>query len=177
MTDVYLFRAVNVGGTAKLPMADLRALATELGATDVRTYIASGNLLCTPPGDPAAFADELRAAVRQRYGFDREVLHRTPAQLRDALREHPLDVDDPACSYVTFLDAVPAAAAVDAAQAVESGDGEWAVVGDHLHVRFAQGAGKATLSTDRLLRALEVVGTARNLRTVAQLETRAGESP
>ena len=169
MTDVYLFRAVNVGGTAKLPMADLRALATELGATDVRTYIASGNLLCTPPGDPAAFADELRAAVRQRYGFDREVLHRTPAQLRDALREHPLDVDDPACSY--------AAAAVDAAQAVESGDDEWAVVGDHLHVRFAQGAGKATLSTDRLLRALEVVGTARNLRTVAQLETRAGESP
>ena len=41
MTDVYLFRAVNVGGIAKLPMADLRALAAELGATDVRTYIAS----------------------------------------------------------------------------------------------------------------------------------------
>jgi uncharacterized protein (DUF1697 family) len=177
VTDVYLFRAVNVGGTAKLPMADLRALAAELGATDVSTYIASGNLLCTPPGDPAAFADELRAAVRQTYGFDREVLHRTPAQLRDALREHPLDVDDPARSYVTFLDAVPTAAAVDAAQAVESGDDEWAVVGDHLHVRFAQGAGKATLSTDRLLRALDVVGTARNLRTVAQLETRAGATP
>jgi uncharacterized protein (DUF1697 family) len=44
---VFLFRAINVGGTAKLPMAELRELATELGATGVSTYIASGNLFAT----------------------------------------------------------------------------------------------------------------------------------
>ena len=49
---IHLLRAVNVGG-AKLPMAELREVAASLGATDVRTYIASGNLICDPPGDPA----------------------------------------------------------------------------------------------------------------------------
>ncbi len=46
---VHLLRAVNVGG-ATLPMAELRELAADLGASDVRTHIASGNLLCTPTG-------------------------------------------------------------------------------------------------------------------------------
>ena len=42
---VALLRAVNVGGTGKLPMADLRKLAGQLGFGDVRTYIASGNAI------------------------------------------------------------------------------------------------------------------------------------
>ena len=54
---------------------------------------------------------------------------------------------------------------------------DWFDTRDEVRVVIVHGAGRATLSTDRLLRALEVVGTARNLRTVALLETRAGESP
>lgn len=65
---VFLFRAVNVGGTAKLPMAELRALATELGASEVQTYIASGNLIATPPGDPNVFARQLKGALEARFG-------------------------------------------------------------------------------------------------------------
>ena len=42
---VGLLRAVNVGGTGKLPMAELRALAEGLGFARVRTLLASGNLL------------------------------------------------------------------------------------------------------------------------------------
>ncbi len=42
---VALLRAVNVGGTGKLPMAELRDIATTIGFEDVRTYIQSGNLL------------------------------------------------------------------------------------------------------------------------------------
>lgn len=47
---IILVRAVNVGGTARLPMAPWRTLAESLGATEVTSYIASGNQLCTPPG-------------------------------------------------------------------------------------------------------------------------------
>ncbi|MET0755288.1 MAG: DUF1697 domain-containing protein, partial [Pseudoxanthomonas sp.] len=42
---VALLRAVNVGGTGKLPMADLRALCEAAGFKEVRTYIASGNVV------------------------------------------------------------------------------------------------------------------------------------
>jgi uncharacterized protein (DUF1697 family) len=42
---VALLRAVNVGGTGKLPMAALTAMGEACGFANVRTYIASGNLL------------------------------------------------------------------------------------------------------------------------------------
>lgn len=42
-TRVILVRAVNVGGTARLPMAEFRAMLEELGAQNARTHIASGN--------------------------------------------------------------------------------------------------------------------------------------
>ena len=61
---IVLLRAVNVGG-AKLPMADLRAIAGDLGATAVETYIASGNLVCTLPARTRfdAFDRALESAI------------------------------------------------------------------------------------------------------------------
>ncbi|RZA31633.1 MAG: DUF1697 domain-containing protein, partial [Lysobacteraceae bacterium] len=44
-TYVALLRAVNVGGTGKLPMAELRQLCEASGFAGVRTYIASGNVV------------------------------------------------------------------------------------------------------------------------------------
>ena len=43
-TYVALLRGVNVGGR-KLPMAELRTALTDAGATDVSTYIQSGNVV------------------------------------------------------------------------------------------------------------------------------------
>jgi uncharacterized protein (DUF1697 family) len=42
---IALLRAVNVGGTGKLPMSELKAMCEEIGFTSVRTYIASGNVV------------------------------------------------------------------------------------------------------------------------------------
>jgi uncharacterized protein (DUF1697 family) len=166
MTHVFLFRAVNVGGTAKLPMAELRALAAELGATGVQTYIASGNLIAMPPGDPAVFAQQLEAAVESRFGFRREVIVRDAEALRAARDAHPFSIVDPRFSYLIPLSGTPAATARAAAAELLTGADEWALIGDDLHVRHEHGAGSAELDVARLLRTLGVVGTARNLRTV-----------
>lgn len=168
-THAFLLRAVNVGGTAKLPMAELRALATELGATDVATYIASGNLLATPPGPPAEFAATLTAAIEQRFGFSREVIVRDAAALRAALAEHPFEVMDAARSFVAPLTAAPTAGALAAAGEVPRGADVWRLIGADLHVRYENGAGRAGLDLARLLRTLAVAGTARNLRTIETL--------
>ena len=40
---VALLRAVNVGGTGKLPMTELKAMCEAAGFAGVQTYIASGN--------------------------------------------------------------------------------------------------------------------------------------
>lgn len=167
-TRIVLLRAVNVG-PAQLPMADLRAIATDLGATDVRTYIASGNLVADVPGDAAAFDRALEQAVESRFGFLRDVISRTPQQVRDALDAHPFEVVEPRYSYVSFLLAEPSAAAIKAARAFETHDDRWDVIGSEMHLRYADGAGRPQMKIDTITRNLGTPGTTRNLNTVRKL--------
>jgi uncharacterized protein (DUF1697 family) len=171
---IVLIRAVNVGG-AKLPMTDLKAIATDLGATDPTTYIASGNLVADVPGDPGAFDRALEKAIEERFGYFREAISRTPQELVAALRAHPFEVVEPKYSYVSFMLAAPTAEAIDAAAAVPTGEDRWQVVGRDLHLRYADGAGRAQLKEAQLLRALgRIPTTARNLNTVRKLIELAG---
>jgi uncharacterized protein (DUF1697 family) len=159
---------VNVG-PAQLPMGELRAIATDLGATSVSTYVASGNLLAVIKGNPDAFDRALEKALEERYGWFRDVLSRTPQELAQALAAHPFDVLEPKYSYVSFMPAAPSAAAVEAARGVPTGDDCWQVIGRDLHVRYADGAGRPQLKDQVLLKHLGQVATARNLNTVRKL--------
>ena len=172
-TRILFARAINVGG-AKLPMAEFRDLLGELGAADVRTYIASGNAVVTIAGDAATFDRSVEAAVEAKYGYFREVMSRTPREVADALAAHPFDVIEPKFSYVSFLSSEPTAAAVDSAGDVPSGDDKWAVIGRELHVRYANGAGDPQLNVAALGKRLGVAATARNLRTVQAVIDLAG---
>lgn len=171
---IILVRAVNVGGTAKLPMAHWRALAESLGAAEVSSYIASGNLLCIPPGPPEDFDRALEAAVQARFGFFREVISRSHDEVLDALQAHPFEVIDPRFSYITFLQASPTPDAVRAASALETGEDRWQVIGREMHLRYAQGAGAPQMKELAISRTLGVTGTARNLNTVRRLIELAG---
>lgn len=165
---IVLLRAVNVGG-AQLPMADLRSIATDLGATGVSTYIASGNLLADVPGDPAAFDRSLEQAVEARFGFFRDVISRTPDEVAAALAAHPFDVVEPKFSYVSFLTSEPTAAALEKARTFQTHDDLWQVIGTEMHIRYAHGAGRPEMKSASIAKALGVPGTARNLNTVEKL--------
>ena len=165
---VVFIRAVNVGG-ATLPMAELREIAADLGATDVSTYIASGNLLCTPPGKPSEFDRALEAAIKARYGFFREVISRTPAQLQTALDKHPFEIVEARFSYVYFLTAKPEAKAAKAFHAIDFKGDEVKVIGEDLHIRYHDGAGRSDLDAKAIAKALGVQGTGRNLNSVRKL--------
>ena len=166
---ILLIRAINVGGTGKLPMAQWRGLAESLGARDVSTYIASGNMVCTPPDDSDAFERALEKAVEQQFGFFREVISRSREEMVAALEAHPFEIVEPKFSYISFLAGAPSAAAIAKAGEVETGDDRWQVIGTELHLRFANGAGHSELNQAALGRALGVAGTARNLNTVRKL--------
>jgi len=164
-TRLLFIRAVNVGG-ATLPMADFRELLAGLGASAVRTYIASGNAIIDVDGDPDAFDRAVERAVEQRFGYFRDVISRTPAQVSAALAAHPFEVLDVRYSYIAMLTGEPSAEAVAAASSVATGDDVWQVIGRELHIRYARGAGQPDMNTDAVLRRLGVAATARNLRTI-----------
>ena len=59
---VALLRAVNLGGTSKLPMAELKEMCVAEGFTRVQTYIASGNVVLAAK----VSASKVKAALEQR---------------------------------------------------------------------------------------------------------------
>lgn len=172
-TRILLVRAVNVGG-AKLPMAEFREMLAELGAENVRTYIQSGNAVVEIGGDPGAFDRSVEHALTDRYGYVREVISRSPDELKTALAQHPFTVIEPKYSYIVPLTAIPAESAIAKAREVEGGDDVWEIVGPDIHIRYANGAGRAELDMNKIFRRLGVQGTARNLNTVQKLIELAG---
>ncbi len=167
MKRAVLLRAINVGG-ATLPMARLREIAADLGATDVQTYIASGNLIAEID-DPDTFDRSLEQAIEGEFGFFREAISRSHEELVAAREAHPFEVIEPKYSYVSFCLAAPTAEAIAQAREVPTGDDVWDVIGRDLHIRYANGAGRPSMKTDTILRRLAVPTTARNLNSVNRL--------
>lgn len=70
-----LLRGINVGGKNRVPMARLREVFQEVGHTDVRTYINSGNIVFESPRlHVGALSQHLEAAIETEFGFPTRVL-------------------------------------------------------------------------------------------------------
>lgn len=85
MTTTYaaLLRGINVGGSRKVPMADLRTLMEGLGHGGVRSYLQSGQAVFTADhGDEESLAAELTDAMEERFGFAVDVIVRDHAYLK-----------------------------------------------------------------------------------------------
>lgn len=166
-----LLRGINVGASTKVSMPRLRELAEGLGWTDVGTYINSGNLFAEcGRASAAAVVRDLEAALHDDLGRRVDVVARTRRQLEAVVAANPFPDADPRFLHVTFLTRTPTAAGVAAfddelARHPERG----AVVGSEAFVDYVDGAGRSTLSWDKVARAMEVTGTARNWRTVQVL--------
>ena len=74
---VALLRAVNVGGTGKLAMAELKAMCEAAGFLSVRTYIASGNVVFQSPKTEVQVKAALEAALSTYAGKPVGVMVRT----------------------------------------------------------------------------------------------------
>ncbi|MFB7463237.1 DUF1697 domain-containing protein [Streptomyces sp. NPDC056224] len=78
-----LLRGINVGGSKKVPMAELRSVLEGLGHGDVQTYLQSGNAVFTSTEkDPTVLARELEAAIEDHFGFPVPCLVTDGAYLR-----------------------------------------------------------------------------------------------
>lgn len=165
---VALLRAVNVGGTGKLPMAELRAMARRAGFANVCTYIASGNLVFE---SGAKEADVAAAPVGQLNAYAEkpvDVLIRTAAEMADVLASNPFPGAPPNRTVAIFL---PSRPEPDALKDVRHQTTEEIGLG----VREIYVAYGDTMGRSRLVIPAAVAGTARNLNTVAALGRMASE--
>ncbi|MGW6544433.1 DUF1697 domain-containing protein [Streptomyces massasporeus] len=110
MTTTYaaLLRGINVGGSRKVPMADLRTLLADLGLDDVRTYLQSGQaVFASGHGDEESLAGEIARAIEKHFGFGVDVIVRDHACLRAIADACPFPAADlePKQLHVTYFSA------------------------------------------------------------------------
>ncbi|MGH7593529.1 MAG: DUF1697 domain-containing protein [Gemmatimonadales bacterium] len=168
-TWVALLRAVNVGGTGKLPMAELKALCCDAGFARVETYIASGNVVFQSKATPGAVQAALEQRLLGYVGKPIGVLLRTAEEMRAVLKANPFPAGAPNRTYTIFLGERPPKDALDFAIGVV--DEEMRLGRREIYVHYPAGMGQS-----RLRIPAAKAGTARNMNTVARLVEMTGKS-
>jgi uncharacterized protein (DUF1697 family) len=159
---VALLRAVNVSGTGKLPMAELKAIGEDCSFRAVRTFIASGNLLFKSEHDEP----EVRQRVEQRIEnyFDKKVpvFVRSAAEMAEVVASNPFGDDKPSRVMAHFIDEKPTPAMLDEARDL---NGERLALGPRvIYVSYGEGIGKSKVKLPAVKQ-----GTARNMNSVAKI--------
>ncbi|MBZ6076398.1 DUF1697 domain-containing protein [Microvirga puerhi] len=159
---VALLRAVNVGGTGKLPMSDLKALCEAAGFANVQTYIASGNVVFSSHKSEAQVRALLEAALEVYAGKRVGVLVRTAAELAAVLDRNPFSDTVPSRTVAIFLNAKPPSTAI---AEITGCNGEEVRLGKReIYVHYGDGMASSKL---KIPAARE--GTARNINTITKL--------
>lgn len=161
-TYVVLLRAVNVGGTGKLPMADLRALCVTAGFEGVQTYIASGNIVLRSNLRASEVKVTIEGALAEYAQRAVGVVVLTAEELVQVLMENPFVDRVPSLTAAIFLDEAPGLDSL--VRATGQIDEEVALGHRVFYVHYPNGMGRSKL---RIPGAKD--GTSRNMNTVAAL--------
>jgi len=173
---VALLRGINVGRNKRVAMADLRRLLVELGYTEPRTLLNSGNAVFgCPAGQVAGAAAAIEAAIADRLGVRCAVLTRTGKHLATVLRNNPLaDVaTEPARYLVGFLSRPMDKAAVSELLSQDFGPDQLRIAGSEAYLWCPSGIADSPLPKLAWSK-FGVDVTTRNWNTVVKLAELAG---
>ncbi len=104
---IAFLRGINVGGHKIIKMPELARLFGSFGLNNVKTYIASGNVLFeTSETDPDIVTRTIEEGLRNALQYEIKVILRTMSELAELVSSDPFkDVPQPenVRLYVTFL--------------------------------------------------------------------------
>lgn len=171
--QVALMRSILINGV-RVKMADARALVEQVGGTDVRSVIATGNLVFRSRKAAATLERELEAACAAFYGKPTEMVVKTAAQWRALMAANPFPSETekaPARLLVWAMrDPLPdsglkqlRARAAGAERMVRTSTGD-------LYIWFGEGnISDSKIAAGFGLKALGAVGTNRNWNTMVKV--------
>lgn len=159
---VALLRAVNLGGGSTLPSAELKRIGEECGFAQVRTFIASGNLLFVSEDDQESVRTAIEGRIERFFGKAVAVHVRSAAEVAEVIANNPF-ADRPGNRTIAlFIDDRPVQAMIDAATHV--GNEEIALGPRALYISYDEGMGQSKLKLPAMKS-----GTGRNMNSVAKL--------
>ena len=159
---IALLRAVNVGGTGKLPMTQLKEMCEAAGFHSVRTYIASGNVVFESNLNETAVQKELERRLLAYAGKPVRVFVRTAAEMAQVLSSNPFPNAPDNRNMAIFLDSEPDEDVL--ANISGRADEEVGLGRREIYVHYGTNMARSKLKIPGIAQ-----GTARNMNTVAKL--------
>ena len=171
---VAFLRGLNVGGRNRIAMTDLSATFEASGATGVRTYIQSGNVLFhAPDGKLGDVVAAVKRRISARLDSKIAVAVRAATRLRAIATEHPFQAiaADPRQMHVGFLRERPSPEAVARLDPNRSPPDRLLVRDCEIYPLLPNGVARTKLSNAYFDSVLGIPSTFRNWRTVRTLAT------
>ena len=161
-TYVALLRAVNVGGTGKLPMATLVKMCEACGFEAVHTYIASGNVVLTSGLKERKVKALLEERLAAHAGKPVGVLVRTAEEMAAVVAANPFRTAPLNRTVAIFLDEAPPP---NALAEVSGRQSERLALGmREIYVAYGE-----RMADSKLVVPAAKAGTARNINTITKL--------
>jgi uncharacterized protein (DUF1697 family) len=173
-------RAINLGPTRKFPKEAIKAAVESTGATEVETYLNTGNVRLTSSlRSPARVEAALERAFLADRGFEVPTIVVTTAELKrlvEVVDRLWAEYGEPAKHSVTLFKEWPSEAAIEALGAYDAGANQVVVEDRAAHVLLGESFHEARVLRSREFAALGV-GTARFATVVRELARRWGVVP
>lgn len=175
-THLALLRAVNVGGSGKVAMADLRVCLVALGFTGVRTVLQTGNVVFAAEGPGGPKLEQLlERELQKRLRLHTEVMVRSASEWADVVSGNPFVEEaerDPShlLAMMTRQPVAPKALAALRSAVARTGGRETVGASDgQVYLFFPDGIGRSRVTSAVVERALGCPVTGRNWNTVLKL--------
>lgn len=168
-----LLKGVNVGGNRKLPMADLKAFMEGLGFADVKTLLASGNVVFSAKErDAATLEARIEKAAAEKIGLTTDFLLRDKDDLDAIIKANPFEdaaTEHPNHLLVVFhRDPFPAGL-IERVPEFNEGPERLHAIGRELYIDYPEDIGHSTLHKAMAKLKFPKLATGRNWNTVGKL--------
>jgi uncharacterized protein (DUF1697 family) len=158
-------------------MKELRALLENLGLQNVRTYIASGNVVFqSQEKNRSQLASQISAEIEKDHGFAPDVQLLTAEEMEKAIQSNPFPEGEPEPKslHLFFLAAVPEKPDLEAMDALRAETERFELIDKVFYLHAPDGIGRSKLA-EKVGRYIDVSMTARNWRTVGKIMEMVGE--
>ncbi len=177
---VALLRGINVGGSNKILMADLKALFITLNFPDPTTYLQSGNVVfSTIREDISSIEIELKLKILEVFGCDIEVFVLSAGSFRDVYKNNQFIQDkclDTKKMYVVFLKENPDPDKFDLIKNNPNFQEKMILLNKAIYMYYVNGAGRTKVTNNYFENKLKLKATSRNWNTVTNLNRLIGGS-
>ncbi len=172
MNDYIIFlKGINVGGNNILPMKNLKALLSNHGFENVRTYIQSGNILAK---GARVTSKEISSLIEAEYGFSPETLVLDKKEFLEAIDNNPFNSSDGKIVHFYFCATSPSPDK-EKIDKFKADSEEYVIRGNVFYLHAPDGIGKSKLVSN-IESCLNTTATGRNLNTVRKMQGLANDA-